>query len=95
MSTLCRYSRKRRRLVRLLYMPGHFEIKKEEVMGLLKSINVPTLDGIYLRLVREARERIVGSMTNIFLTCCSSPRGLEGSPCASVPESKNKSFIKF
>eukprot|EP00061_Rhincodon_typus_P006224 g26633.t1 len=52
-------------------MLGHFEIKKEVVLGLLKSIKVDqyTLsDGIYLRLLRETREEIAGALTKIIVS---------------------------
>eukprot|EP00061_Rhincodon_typus_P012384 g38084.t1 len=50
---------------------GHFEIKKEVMFGLLKSIKVdktPGPDGIYPRLLKEASEVIVGALTKIFVS---------------------------
>eukprot|EP00061_Rhincodon_typus_P010093 g34117.t1 len=50
-------------------MLAHFEFRKEVLFGLLKSIKVdkcPGLDGIYSRLLREAREEIPGALTKIF-----------------------------
>eukprot|EP00061_Rhincodon_typus_P012509 g38289.t1 len=50
-------------------MLGHFEIKKKVMLGLLKSIAVdkfPGPDGIYLRLLREAREEMAAALTKIF-----------------------------
>eukprot|EP00061_Rhincodon_typus_P014586 g41692.t1 len=48
-----------------------FEITKEVVLGLLKSIKVdksPGPDGIYPRLLTEAREEIAGALTKIFVS---------------------------
>eukprot|EP00061_Rhincodon_typus_P005747 g25627.t1 len=48
------------------HMLGHFEIKKEVVLGLLKSIKVDKStgpDGIQPSLLREAIEEIVGALT--------------------------------
>eukprot|EP00061_Rhincodon_typus_P014491 g41533.t1 len=47
-----------------------FEIKNEVVLGLLKSIKVgksPGPDGIYPRLLRQAREEIVGAFIKIIV----------------------------
>eukprot|EP00061_Rhincodon_typus_P008823 g31774.t1 len=52
-------------------MLKHFQIKKEVVSGLLKSIKAdksPGPDGIYPRLLREAREEIAGFLTKIFVS---------------------------
>eukprot|EP00061_Rhincodon_typus_P004588 g22942.t1 len=52
-------------------MLRHFEIKKEVVLGLLKSIKVSRFPGpndIYPRLLREAREEIAGALTKIFVS---------------------------
>eukprot|EP00061_Rhincodon_typus_P012655 g38532.t1 len=49
-------------------MLRHFEIKKEVVLDLLKSIkmdNSPGPDGIYPRLWREARGEIAGALNKI------------------------------
>eukprot|EP00061_Rhincodon_typus_P011646 g36826.t1 len=49
----------------------HFEIKKEVVLGLLKSIKVdksPGSNGIYPRLLSKARGEIVGALTKIFVS---------------------------
>eukprot|EP00061_Rhincodon_typus_P018579 g47801.t1 len=46
-------------------------IKKEEVLGILKIIKVdksPRPDGIYPRILGEAREEIAGSLTEIFVS---------------------------
>eukprot|EP00061_Rhincodon_typus_P002023 g16401.t1 len=51
-------------------MLGHFEIKKEVVLGLLKSIKVdksPEPNDIHPRLLREAREEIAGDLTKTFV----------------------------
>eukprot|EP00061_Rhincodon_typus_P005804 g25759.t1 len=51
-------------------MLRHFEIKEEEVLGLLRKIKVdksPEPDGIYPRLLREAKEEIAGALTKISL----------------------------
>eukprot|EP00061_Rhincodon_typus_P013570 g40018.t1 len=47
---------------------GHFEIKKEVVLDLLKNIRVdksPGPDDIYPRLLRETKEEIAGALTKI------------------------------
>eukprot|EP00061_Rhincodon_typus_P006990 g28209.t1 len=52
-------------------MLGHFEIKKEVVLGLLKSIKLeksPGPDGIYPRWLREARQEIADALTKIFVS---------------------------
>eukprot|EP00061_Rhincodon_typus_P012281 g37913.t1 len=52
-------------------MLRHFEIRKEVELSLLKSIKVdksPEPDGIYPRLLREAREEIDGALTKIFVS---------------------------
>eukprot|EP00061_Rhincodon_typus_P007860 g29967.t1 len=52
-------------------MLGHFEIKKVMVLDLLKSIKVdksPGPEGIYPRLLSEAREEIAGALTKIFVS---------------------------
>eukprot|EP00061_Rhincodon_typus_P012854 g38860.t1 len=52
-------------------MLGHFEIKKEGVLGLLNSIRVdksPGPDGIYPRLLAEAKEEFAGALTKIFVS---------------------------
>eukprot|EP00061_Rhincodon_typus_P005255 g24535.t1 len=51
-------------------MLGHFVIKKEVVLGLLKSIKVdysPRPNYIYPRLLRQAKEEIAGALTKIFV----------------------------
>eukprot|EP00061_Rhincodon_typus_P012903 g38943.t1 len=50
---------------------GHFEIKKEVVLDLLKSIKVNKAPGpnvFYPRLLREAREEIARALTKIFVS---------------------------
>eukprot|EP00061_Rhincodon_typus_P004266 g22160.t1 len=50
---------------------GHIEIKREEVLGVLKNIKVDKSsgpDGIYPRILREAREEIAGAWTEIFVS---------------------------
>eukprot|EP00061_Rhincodon_typus_P014891 g42257.t1 len=52
-------------------MLGHFEIKKEVVFGLLKSIKVDKSlgpDGRQLSLLREVREEIAGDLIKIFVS---------------------------
>eukprot|EP00061_Rhincodon_typus_P017388 g46064.t1 len=59
-------------------MPGHFEIKKEVLLGLLKSIKVdksPGPDDIYPMLLRKAREEIAVAVTKIFVSSLAT-RGL-------------------
>eukprot|EP00061_Rhincodon_typus_P004277 g22194.t1 len=49
----------------------HFEVKKEVVLGLLKTIKVDKSlgpDGIYPRLLKEVREEIVGALTKILVS---------------------------
>lgn len=49
---------------------GHNDTK--EVLGLLKNIKAsysPGPDGIYPRLLREAREEMGGVLTEIFVSC--------------------------
>eukprot|EP00061_Rhincodon_typus_P005430 g24937.t1 len=61
-------------------MLGHFEIKKEVVLDLLKSIDVRKSmgpDGIYSRLLREAREEIAGTLTKIFVSSLATGEVLE------------------
>eukprot|EP00061_Rhincodon_typus_P002893 g18762.t1 len=52
-------------------MLGHFEVKKELVLGLLRSIKVHKSLGpneIYPRLLREAGEEIAGALTKTFVS---------------------------
>eukprot|EP00061_Rhincodon_typus_P008863 g31857.t1 len=52
-------------------MLGHFVIKKQVVLDLLRSIKVdkaPGPNGIYSRLLREAGEEIAGALTKIFIS---------------------------
>eukprot|EP00061_Rhincodon_typus_P012594 g38433.t1 len=52
-------------------MLGHFEIKKEVLLDLLKSIKVNKSPGpniIYAKLLRGVREEIAGSLTKIFVS---------------------------
>ncbi|PLS49478.1 hypothetical protein CYV29_15670, partial [Carnobacterium maltaromaticum] len=54
---------------RCLITLGQVGIRREEVLGILKGIKVdksPGPDGIYPRLLREAREEIAGALTDIF-----------------------------
>eukprot|EP00061_Rhincodon_typus_P011861 g37197.t1 len=47
------------------------EIKREEVLGALKNINVdksPGPNGIYPRILREAREEIARALRKIFIS---------------------------
>eukprot|EP00061_Rhincodon_typus_P018373 g47525.t1 len=49
----------------------YFEIKKEVVLGILKSIKLDKFlgpKGIYPRLLTEEREEIVGTLTKIFVS---------------------------
>ena len=68
---------------------GHVEIKKEDVLGVLKKIEVdksPEPDGIYPRILREAREEISGALREnscILTGFRGSPRGLDNSQCCS------------
>eukprot|EP00061_Rhincodon_typus_P013145 g39329.t1 len=64
-------------------MPGQFEIKKEVVLHLLKSIKVDKFlgpNGIYLSLLREAKEEIAGVLTHDVCIFASYWRGPEGLP---------------
>eukprot|EP00061_Rhincodon_typus_P009081 g32274.t1 len=68
-------------------MLGHFEIKKEIVLGLLKSIKVDKSPGptsIYPRLLREAREEIAGVLTKIFVSSLATAEVPEDWPVANV-----------
>eukprot|EP00061_Rhincodon_typus_P013567 g40013.t1 len=50
---------------------GHVDIKKEEVLGVLKFIKIdeyPGPDGIYPRMLREVREEIAGALTETFVS---------------------------
>ena len=50
---------------------SHVEIKKEEVLGFLRNVKVDKSsepDGIYHRLLREAREEIAGALREIFVS---------------------------
>ena len=50
---------------------NHVEIKKEEVLGFLRNIQVdktPGPDAIYPRILREAREEIAGALREIFVS---------------------------
>eukprot|EP00061_Rhincodon_typus_P013164 g39363.t1 len=50
---------------------GHVEIKMEEVLEVLKNIKVdksPGPDGVYPRILREARDEIVGAEREIFVS---------------------------
>eukprot|EP00061_Rhincodon_typus_P010735 g35252.t1 len=49
-------------------MQGHFVIKKEVVLKSIKVVKSPGPDGIYPRLLREAREKIAGALTKIFVS---------------------------
>eukprot|EP00061_Rhincodon_typus_P014236 g41142.t1 len=52
-------------------MLGHFEIKKEVVLDLLKCIKAdksPEPDGIYPMLLREAREEIAEALIKVFVS---------------------------
>ncbi|GCB73634.1 hypothetical protein scyTo_0002714 [Scyliorhinus torazame] len=54
---------------------GHIEIQKGEVLGVLKNIKVdrsPGPDGIYPRILKEAREEIAEALTEIFGSSLSS-----------------------
>ena len=56
--------------VRCVDILGHVDIKKEG-LGILKSIKVdksPGPDGIYPRILREARAEIAGALTEIFVS---------------------------
>eukprot|EP00061_Rhincodon_typus_P015029 g42476.t1 len=68
-------------------MLGHFEIKKEVVLGLLKRIKLdksPGPDVIYPRLLREAREEIAGALTKIFISSLATGEVLEGWQVANI-----------
>eukprot|EP00061_Rhincodon_typus_P015144 g42662.t1 len=68
-------------------MLWRFEIKKEVTLGLLKSIKVdksPGPNGIYPRLIREAREEIAGALTKIFISSLAPGEILEDWHVASV-----------
>eukprot|EP00061_Rhincodon_typus_P001457 g14842.t1 len=68
-------------------MLGHFEIKKEVVLRALKGIKVdksPGPDGIYPRLVREAREEIAGALTKTFVSSLANVEVLEDWRVANV-----------
>eukprot|EP00061_Rhincodon_typus_P003253 g19633.t1 len=68
-------------------MPEHFPIKKDVVLDLLKSIKVDkSLEpyGIYLRLVRGAREEIAGALTKIFVSSLATGEVLEDWRIANV-----------
>ena len=50
---------------------SHIEIIKEEVLWFLRNIKVdksPEPDGIYPRILREAREEIAGALREIFVS---------------------------
>ena len=50
---------------------SHVEIKKEVVLGFLRNIKVdksPGPDGIYPRILKEAREEIAGALREIFVS---------------------------
>eukprot|EP00061_Rhincodon_typus_P008600 g31345.t1 len=54
-----------------VHILGHVDIKKEEVLGVLKNIKVDKSlgpDGIYPRMLKEAREEIAGVLTEIFVS---------------------------
>jgi len=54
---------------------SHVEIKKEEVLGILKNMKVdksPGPDVIYPRILREAREEIAGTLREIFVSSLAS-----------------------
>eukprot|EP00061_Rhincodon_typus_P017021 g45529.t1 len=66
---------------------GHVNIKKEQVTGVLKNIkldNFPEPDGIYHRIVKEAREEIGGALTEIFASCLANGKVPEDRRIASV-----------
>eukprot|EP00061_Rhincodon_typus_P003084 g19238.t1 len=59
---------------------GHFEIKKEVVLSLLKSVKMDKSsepNGIHPRLLREARKEIVGALTKIFVPSLATGEVLE------------------
>eukprot|EP00061_Rhincodon_typus_P016433 g44648.t1 len=61
-------------------MLGHFEIEKEVVLGLFKSIKVdksPGPNGIYPRFLRETRGEIAGALTKIFVSSLATGEVLE------------------
>lgn len=61
-------------------MPGQFEIEKEVLLKLLKSVKVdksPVSDGIYPRLLREAGEEIAGALKRIFVSSLAKGKVLE------------------
>eukprot|EP00061_Rhincodon_typus_P016653 g44980.t1 len=78
-------------------MLWHFEIKKEMIWGLLKSIKVdnsPGPDSIYSRLLREAKEEIAGALTNVFVSSLATGEVLEDWRVANVvPLSKKGNGI--
>eukprot|EP00061_Rhincodon_typus_P017475 g46182.t1 len=66
---------------------GHFEIKKEVVLGLLQSNKVdksPGPDGIYPRLLRGTKEEIAGALTKIFVSSLATGEVLEDWRVANV-----------
>eukprot|EP00061_Rhincodon_typus_P010608 g35031.t1 len=68
-------------------MLGHFEIKKEVVLGLLKSTKVtkfPGPDGICPGLLREAREEIAGALIKMFVSSLATREVLEDWRVANV-----------
>eukprot|EP00061_Rhincodon_typus_P013404 g39759.t1 len=68
-------------------MLGHFEIKKEVVSGLLKSVKVdksPGPNGIYSRQTRGAREEKAGALTKSFLSSLATREVPEGCQVTNV-----------
>eukprot|EP00061_Rhincodon_typus_P012132 g37677.t1 len=68
-------------------MLGHFEIKKEVVLGLLKHSKVDEStgpDGIHARFLREAREEIAGALIKIFVSSLATGDVLEDWQVANV-----------
>eukprot|EP00061_Rhincodon_typus_P016612 g44920.t1 len=62
-------------------------IKKEEVLCIFKSIKVDksqSPDGIYPRILREAREQIAGTLTDIFASSLATDEVPEGWRIANV-----------
>eukprot|EP00061_Rhincodon_typus_P013693 g40226.t1 len=69
-------------------MLRYFEIKKEVVLGLLKSIEIgksPGSDGIYFRLLRGAREEIARALTKICVSSLTTGEVLEDWRVVNVP----------
>ena len=67
------------------------EIKKEEVLGFLRNIKIdksPGPDGVYPRILREAREEIAGTLTDVFVSSLAT-RGLENCRCLFRKNSKH------